>query len=78
MSIYSDISKRVGWDGQTLRFPTLQEAVQLRIAVASKDEAAFEKVFRYHRFLPSATNDDDRKVQTELWFAYKEGTRLFS
>lgn len=79
MSIYSDISKRIGWDKDTkLSIPSLDEAKELHNEVmVNKSIDAYESVFRYHRFAPLPDGGEDEIAMRYIQDAYLEGRSFF-
>ncbi|MEN5434122.1 hypothetical protein ABE545_10805 [Sphingobacterium faecium] len=79
MSIYSEISKRIGWDKDTkVSIPSIEDARDLHHEVmVNKSEEAYETVFRYQRFAPSADGGDDEVAMRFIHVAYEEGRRFF-
>lgn len=79
MSIYSDISNRIGWDKDTkVSIPSMDEAISLHHEVfINESEEAFESVFRYHRFCPTPDGGEDSVAMHYIHDAYQEGRRLF-
>lgn len=79
MSVYSEISKKIGWDKETKHpVPTIEEAKDLHNEVMvnhSKD--AFETVFRIHRFAPTADGGDDAVAMGYIHDAYLNGQFFF-
>lgn len=79
MSIYSEISKTIGWDKDTkVSIPSVEDARDLHHEVlVNKSAEAFETVFRYHRFAPSPDGGDDEVSMRYINSAYDEGRRFF-
>ncbi|WP_448672421.1 hypothetical protein [Sphingobacterium multivorum] len=79
MSIYSDISKRIGWDKDTkVSIPSLDEAKELHNEVmVNKSIEAYESVFRYHRFAPLPDGGEDEIAMRYIQDAYLEGRSFF-
>ncbi len=73
MSIYSEISKRIGWDKKTVSIPTVERARELYDAVNKEDLNAFETVFNIHRFAASGTNETESMALQIILHAYKLG-----
>lgn len=77
MSIYSDISKRIGWEGHCA-IPSPETAKELHDAVVNDHcQEAFEMVFKIHRFSPSPETDEEYQASNLIWKAYKAGSQLF-
>lgn len=54
MSIYSEISKELGWDlNGKIEVPSQDKAVELASKAAKKDREAFKELMRIVRFAPS-------------------------
>ena len=78
MSIYSTISKRIGWEGKA-QIPSIKTAKELRSKVINNNDThAFERVFRNHRFAPSPTNVVETEAMNINHQAYLAGTKIFS
>ena len=79
MSIYSELSKKIGWDRDTkVSIPTMEEAKELHQEVmVNKDIEAFETVFRYHRFCPSPDGGEDEIAMKYIYDAYINGQTFF-
>ncbi len=73
MSIYSDISKKIGYDHSSLPYPTKEEAQEILNKVNNKDLEAFEMAFRYYRFLPIPTDTYKQEALDLIVHAYKMG-----
>jgi hypothetical protein len=77
MSKYSDISKRVGWNGFTT-IPTVSFATLLRNKVVNEHcEHSFEQVLRIYRFAPTSNTDDGYKAMCIIYDAHTKGTEIF-
>jgi hypothetical protein len=78
MSTYSEISKRIGFEGKA-SIPTLQHAIELlRKVHDDKSEEAFEEVFKIHRFAESPDNDSDIDTMNVIMDAFTVGKKIFS
>lgn len=83
VTIGSMVSKTVGWQPPItpMEFPTLEEVKALRKKINANDTteaiSAYIKIFRYHRFLRSGQNEEEYKIQSELWEAWKNGSTIF-
>ena len=49
MSIYSDISKQIGWQARSVEWPSVEAATELHNKVKSGDVDAFRTVFNIYR-----------------------------
>ncbi len=77
MSTYSEISKRIGWEGHCA-IPSIETATDLKKAVVSdKSTNGFELVFKIHRFAPSPTNEQELKAMNIINEAYCAGIVYF-
>lgn len=77
MSKYSDISKRIGWNGHCA-IPSPQTAKELHYAVVNEQcEASFEMVFKIHRFAPSPTNKLETEAMYSINKAFITGNKYF-
>lgn len=56
MSIYSAISKEIGWEPRSVVEPSLTKANELLEKVKNEDLNAFKEVFMLNRFLPLASS----------------------
>ena len=56
MKINADISKRVGWEGRKMKYPSLK---QVQDAIEGKDEY---NLLRWYRFLDSPENERQSEV----------------
>ena len=79
MSIYSEISKKIGWDRETkVSIPTIEEAKELHNEVILKQsQIAFETVFRIHRFAPTPDGGEDAVAMGYIHDAYVNGQTYF-
>lgn len=79
MSIYSDISKKIGWDQDTkVSIPSVQEAKELQNEVmVNKSAEAYETVFRYQRFCPSPDGGEDEIAMRYIHSTYLDGKHFF-
>lgn len=79
MSIYSELSKRIGWDRDTkVSIPSIDEAKELHQDVmVNKSIDAFEAVFRYHRFAPTPDGGEDEVAMRYIYSAYVDGQAYF-
>ena len=79
MSIYSEISKKIGWDKDTkVSIPTVEEAKDLHNEVMVNHSIdAFETVFRTHRFAPTPDGGEDAVAMGYIHEAYKNGQVFF-
>lgn len=79
MSIYSVISKRIGWDRDTkVSIPSIEEAKDLHNNVMVHQRVdAFEKVFRIHRFAPTPDGGEDSVAMGYIHDAYMNGQGFF-
>ncbi|WP_392471275.1 hypothetical protein ACF3OC_07890 [Sphingobacterium cellulitidis] len=79
MSVYSEISKKIGWDRDTkVPIPTTDEAKELHNEVmVNQSMDAFETVFRIHRFAPTPDGGDDAVAMGYIHSAYRDGQVFF-
>ena len=79
MSIYREISKKIGWDKDTkVSIPTLEEARELHNDVLIDESVeAYENVFRIHRFAPTPDCGEDEQAMKWIHEAYVYGQSLF-
>lgn len=78
MSIYSEISKRIGWEPKEVSIPTIEKAKDLYVKTHNGNPEAFEQVFMIHRFSKSPTTDEECQAMKWVYDAYKNGTVIFS
>ncbi|MDM1048035.1 hypothetical protein [Sphingobacterium hotanense] len=79
MSIYSELSKKIGWDRDTkVSIPSTEEAKELHNDVlVNQSIDAFETVFRIHRFAPTADGGEDAVAMGYIHDAYTQGQIFF-
>lgn len=77
MTVYTAISKKIGWEGKAT-IPTIAEATELKGLVQKEDAYAFEKVFKIHRFASyeqlSESNEEALKI---IYEAFCLGESIF-
>lgn len=56
MKMTPELSKRVGWDSRRVTWPTPEQ-------VESGND---EQILIWHRFLPSATTEEQREIQSSI------------
>ncbi len=77
MSVYTAISKKIGWQGQA-RIPSLTVARSLLMQITKyKDVRAFEAVFAIHRFAPSPQTVEEGLAMNEVNKAFHRGRKDF-
>ncbi len=77
MSIYSNISKRIGWQGHCA-IPSLKTARELlREVEVNHRQSAFEMVFKIHRFASTPETDAEREAMGVIWNAFFIGRDIF-
>jgi len=78
MSVYSDISKRIGWEGSS-SIPSVELAQELLEKVTRQHcQVAFEQVFRIHRFAPTSETEEEYEAMLIIYEAYTKGTSIFN
>jgi hypothetical protein len=79
MSVYSELSKKIGWDpDKKVSIPSVPEAKDLNIKVLlERSVDAYEKVFTIHRFAPSPDGGEDSEAMDYILEAYLKGRRFF-
>lgn len=77
MTVYTQISKKIGWDGRA-SIPTMTEAERLLELVKQEDESAFEAVFRIHRFAANAGSNDDVEAMNLIYTAFITGSNIWN
>ncbi len=76
MSIYSDISKQIGWENQSVSTPTITRVEELEKMALAGDEAAFEALFRLNRFF-SASNEHEVTISNRIYDAFGKSQGVF-
>ena len=77
MSIYSEISKRIGWEGHCA-IPSVETAGELLCSVAGMHcREAFEMAFKIHRFAPLPGTEGELEAMNIIHEAYVKGARHF-
>lgn len=77
MSIYSVVSKRIGWEGAE-KIPSLVIAQTLHERIVKyKDVGAFESVFAINRFAPSPQTFEESQAMNEINKAFIAGEQIF-
>lgn len=78
MSIYTQISKRIGWQGYCA-IPSVENVTVLYGAlVKDKCTESFELVFKIHRFAPPPETPEETRAMCIINEAVKIGTDIFS
>lgn len=79
MTIYSELSKKIGWDKDTkVSIPTLFEAKELyQEVMINESVGAYEQVFRIHRFAPTPDGGEDSVAMGYIHDAYVKGQKFF-
>ena len=79
MSIYSDISKKIGWQRQVRKPVSFMEAEQLAREVENGSAEAFEKVFTLWRFMDQVDLTEDQMAAfMQIEVAFQRGKEIFS
>lgn len=76
-SIYTNISKQLGWDPRTVEFPTLEHAKELSEKASTGDRDAFYEIFKFNRFLTSPETPEQEEVCNEIYKAFNQHSHLF-
>ncbi|MCT4590535.1 MAG: hypothetical protein N4A71_22095 [Carboxylicivirga sp.] len=77
MSKYSEISKRIGWEGHCA-IPSETEALKLFNSVVNQHcESAFELVFKIHRFAPTPDSQVEFRAMETINEAFRVGSQYF-
>jgi hypothetical protein len=67
MSIYSELSAKIGFEFPSLNYPSLETVRQLKArALVHNDIQAFQDVIMYCRFLKAPVNEKEKLIQTML------------
>lgn len=70
-NLYSVISKRLGWKRPPdVVIPGVEKAKELRAKAEAGDAAAFEEIFRIHRFAESPETEEEAKAIEEIHEAF--------
>lgn len=77
MCIYSDISKRIGWNSGRIMIPDLEVVKILYREVQDGDTEAFENIFRFHRFCEPPKTAKEAETIDLIYNAYQIGTKMF-
>jgi hypothetical protein len=77
-SVYTQISKSIGTQGELIDLPTLKEAETLFTLVSeNKSRKAFLQVFKIYRFGKTAENFAEQEVSGLIDQAFLIGSRHF-
>lgn len=79
MSVYSDISKSIGWDPpeRLPEIPDIEKAKGLMEQVVHGDRRAFTEVFRIHRFAKSPETPEAVRALDFIVAAFVKGREVF-
>lgn len=78
MSVFTEVSKKIGWASKPIQIPTVEEAQLLLEKVRDKkDKQAFETVFKLHRFAPCPVNHVENDAMLIIWDAFNLGMQIF-
>lgn len=76
-SVYTSMSKSLGWDEKEVSYPTIEEAKRLKERVISGDREAFYKVFELNRFASLDCSEEEFQVSNIIYDAFTEGSRIW-
>lgn len=76
-SVYTKVSKQIGWGGTPIKLPNKERAQKLLDRVELGHVDSFTEVFRYYRFAYSPVNDEEREVLEIISEAYNAGCKIF-
>lgn len=76
-TIYTAISKRIGWEQQTVPVPSIDRAYELLEEVGKEYEFAFEEVFRINRFAKVDSNELEIEAMNVIHRAFMHGEQIF-
>lgn len=77
-NMYSVISKRLGFQKiEGVAIPNVEKAKELRAKAEAGDTAAFEEIFRIHRFAESPETEEGIKAIEEIHAAFVEVSPKF-
>lgn len=78
MSIYSETSKRIGWEPQPVNIPSIEKAKELLAQICiHHSQEAFETVFKLHRFAPTSKTEEQFDAMQIIYYAFEKGRYLF-
>lgn len=77
MTIHTKVSKLIGHDQHSVPWPTKQEAQQHLENVCSS-EYHYQRVFEFHRFHASGTNQEQYEIQDIMYQAWMKGQQYWS
>lgn len=77
MSVYSEISKEIGWEHPPVRLPSHGYAVALVDRAVAGDREAFRDLFLLYRFAPSAGTEEGITVQSEIFEGFHKARSKF-
>lgn len=77
-SVYTRISKSIGFQGDPIDLPSLEEANELyKAVVIDKSSEAFTKVFRFYRFGKQAETFAEAEVSEMINDTFNRGSKHF-
>jgi len=78
MSVFSQISKKLGFQGPQVPMPTFEQARELSEKVFNDDRQAFEEVFRIYRFAGVEDFVRDIEISDIIFVAFVYGRETWS
>lgn len=63
---FSELSKIVGWEPRTLKYPSMRELWKLEKALRKGKDLAMAHVLEYQRFLPSPLTQEQMNISSIL------------
>ena len=75
-SVYSDISKRIGWDKKTVSIPSMEEIEELGSNAKERDSTAFTSLFSINRFAEPKNEDEIKRLNKAVEY-FRETEKLF-
>lgn len=77
MTVYTAMSKEIGWDHRDVSIPSLGRAETLLNQVRNHNRIAFRHVFLCNRFCPVPTNQEQEDSMKVIFQAFTEGRTIF-
>lgn len=78
MTVYTAISKQLGWTARVVTIPNITEAANLLSLVKKQDAYAFKKVFLVHRFAPNGVTEAHSEAMKIILEAFVVGQAIFN
>lgn len=78
MTVYTAISKQLGFEPRAIAIPAISEAKELLKQVKKQDAYAFKKVFEVHRFAPNGVTEAHIEAVNICFEAFVSGQAIFN